>query len=47
MIKTIAIAALAAVMLVKVFKSIEEDNYRKMFTSGAEFALLLLALADI
>lgn len=47
MIKTIAIAALAAIMLVKVFKSIEEDDYRKMFTSGVEFALLLLALADI
>lgn len=45
MIKTIAIAALAAIMLVKVFKSIEEEDYRKMFASGAEFALLLMALA--
>ena len=47
MISTIALAALAATLLVKVFKAIEQENYKSMFASGFEFAMLLLVLGGL
>jgi hypothetical protein len=47
MISTIALATLTATIVVRMFMAVEKEDYRKMFTCGFEFALLLLALVNI
>lgn len=47
MISTIALATLASIIVIRMFAAVEKENYRKMFTCGFEFALLLLTLANI